>query len=92
MTRLLNHAERLFSELRDKLISSSPTRPQRLRFKDIWSRREDLNTPPAEYDSAILPLNYTGITHNLMTFRSCFQMKTIPSALYPALKVFSRTT
>ncbi len=25
-----------------------------------WSRREDLNTPSADYGSAALPLSYTG--------------------------------
>jgi hypothetical protein len=25
-----------------------------------WSRRRDLNTPPADYYSAALPLSYTG--------------------------------
>jgi len=28
--------------------------------RSLWSRREELNTPSADYNSAALPLSYTG--------------------------------
>jgi hypothetical protein len=33
-----------------------------------WSRREDLNTPSADYNSAALPLSYTSFEENIKTF------------------------
>src|SRR5207248_2688111 len=41
---------------------SSPcrTRTGEVTYISHWSRREDLNTPYADYDSTALPLSYTG--------------------------------
>ena len=35
-----------------------------------WSRREDLNTPSADYNSAALPLSYTSFEDDLQIFDS----------------------
>lgn len=52
--------------------------PRKLMFADPnflgWSRREDLNAPSAEYDSAALALSYTGLgAYNIIPHRPKIQ-------------------
>lgn len=43
-----------------RLIQNMPAIPGKGAVIKFWSRREDLNTPSADYNSAALTLSYTG--------------------------------
>ena len=43
----------------------------------IWSRREDLNTPSAAYDTAALTLSYTGSFLSAYSLERAFTKKVI---------------
>ena len=45
----------------DNRVINRPTEEVSPEARHIWSRREELNTPSAEYNSAALPLSYTGL-------------------------------
>jgi hypothetical protein len=54
----------LHSKTPADLSGEGPRAPIADRIK-IWSRREDLNAPSADYNSAALPLSYTGVGKSL---------------------------
>ena len=46
-----------------------------------WSRREDLNTPSADYNSAALPLSYTSFEDNLQISIRKYQLFSVNAVL-----------